>query len=264
MKTLALSCLRFIAAVELLKFPAYPDSPVPRFGELRHEINPPMIRAECGTSAGIQPPVSTVRERKPIMSTKPTHVVTGRVRFSYAHLLEPHAAKPGDTPKYGVSLIIPKDDKATVTAIHNAVKAAYEAGADKLKTASGKVPTLGNPGDTSDGKIKHPLHDGDLRDDDDPAYANAWYLNAHSTKAPNIVDANAQPLQDRSQVYSGVYGRASVDFYVFNRSGNRGIAAGLANVQIQELGEPLGNAVTPVTEDFGQPQDTAADVEDWL
>ena len=35
-----------------------------------------------------------------------------RGRISYAHLFEPHAAMPGQDPKYSVSLIIPKDDEA--------------------------------------------------------------------------------------------------------------------------------------------------------
>jgi DNA polymerase len=39
----------------------------------------------------------------------PTKVVTGEVRFSYANLWEPKSIN-GGTPKYSVSLIIPKDD----------------------------------------------------------------------------------------------------------------------------------------------------------
>ena len=44
----------------------------------------------------------------------------------------------------------------------------------------------------------------------------------------------------RSEVYSGVYGRASINFYAFNSNGNKGIACGLNNLQKIRDGEPLG------------------------
>ena len=45
---------------------------------------------------------------------------------------------------------------------------------------------------------------------------------------------------NRSEVYSGVYGRASISFYAFNANGNKGIACGLNNLQKISDGEPLG------------------------
>ena len=50
-----------------------------------------------------------------------TKVVTGIVRLSYANVWEPTSVN-GGTPKYGVSLIIPKSDKKTITAINKAMK----------------------------------------------------------------------------------------------------------------------------------------------
>ena len=44
----------------------------------------------------------------------------------------------------------------------------------------------------------------------------------------------------RSEVYSGVYGRASINLYAFNSNGNKGIACGLNNLQLIRAGEPLG------------------------
>ena len=51
---------------------------------------------------------------------------------------------------------------------------------------------------------------------DDPAYANSYFVNANATSAPGIVDADRNPILARSEVYSGVYGRASISFYAFN------------------------------------------------
>lgn len=75
---------------------------------------------------------------------------------------------------------------------------------------------------------------------DDPVYANAYFINANSSTAPGIVDADRQQIIDRSEVYSGVYGRASINLYAFNTNGNKGIACGLNNLQKIRDGEPLG------------------------
>ena len=78
---------------------------------------------------------------------------------------------------------------------------------------------------------------------------------------PQIVDQNVQPITDESQVYSGCYGRVSVNFYAFNTNGNRGVAAGLGNIQKLRDGEALGGGVSAVA-DFGAPTGGAA--EDFL
>ncbi len=61
--------------------------------------------------------------------------------------------------------------------------------------------------------------------------------------APSIVDAARNPILDHSEVYSGVYGRASINFYAFNSNGNRGIACDLNNLQKIADGESLGRPV---------------------
>ena len=88
--------------------------------------------------------------------------------------------------------------------------------------------------------LKTPLRDGDLERPDDEAYHDSYFINANSSSAPGIVDANCQPILDRSEVYSGVYGRASINLYAFNSNGNKGIACGLNNLQKIRDGEPLG------------------------
>lgn len=165
----------------------------------------------------------------------PTKVITGaNTRWSYANVWDPKSIN-GGAPKYSVSLIIPKDDTATVNKIKAAIQAAYEEGECKLKGNGKAVPALK--------AIKTPLRDGDLERPDDAAYANSYFINANSSTAPGIVDADRQPILERSEVYSGVYGRASVNFYAFNTNGNRGIAVGLNNLQKIRDGEPLGGKI---------------------
>lgn len=162
----------------------------------------------------------------------PTKVITGlNTRWSYANVWEAKSIN-GGTPKFSVSLIIPKDDTVTVNKIKAAIQSAYEEGQSKLKGSGKTVPALS--------VLKTPLRDGDLERPDDEAYAGCYFINANSASAPGIVDADRQPVIDRSEVYSGVYGRASINFYAFNSNGNKGIACGLNNLQKIKDGEPLG------------------------
>ena len=173
--------------------------------------------------------------------TNPTKVITGpNTRWSYANVWQAKSIN-GGAPKFSVSLIIPKSDTATVNKIKAAIQAAYEEGQSKLKGSSKTVPALSI--------LKTPLRDGDLERPDDEAYANAYFVNANSSTAPGIVDANRQPIIDTSEVYSGVYGRASINFYAFNSNGNKGIACGLNNLQKIRDGEPLGGK-TRAEDDF--------------
>ena len=162
----------------------------------------------------------------------PMKVITGPdTRWSYANVWEPKSIN-GGTPKYSVSLIIPKSDTKTAAKLKAAIEAAYHDGEFKLKGNGKTVPPLA--------AIKTPLRDGDVERPDDPAYSNAYFINANSATAPGIVDADCNPIITRSEVYSGVYGRASISFYAFNSNGNKGIACGLNNLQLLRAGEPLG------------------------
>lgn len=162
-----------------------------------------------------------------------TKVVTGKVRFSYCHLLKPAAVQDGQDPKYSVSIIIPKDDTKTLSKIRAAIEAATnEAKADKF---GGKIPA----------KLQTPLRDGDEDRPDDPAYEGSYFINCSSVSKPGVVDKNLNPILDEEEIYSGCYGRVSINFYGYNVSGNKGIAAGLNNAQKLADGEPLGNKSRP-------------------
>ena len=116
----------------------------------------------------------------------PMKVITGEnTRWSYANVWGPKSINSG-TPKYSVSLIIPKSDTKTIAKIKAAIEAAYVEGESKLKGNSKSVPPLA--------AIKTPLRDGDAERPDDPTYANAYFINANSATAPGIVDADLNPV----------------------------------------------------------------------
>lgn len=167
-----------------------------------------------------------------------TKVVTGKVRLSYVHVFKPTSVGDDGNEKYSVSVIIPKEDKELIRKINAAVDAAIEAG--KNSKFGGKIPT----------NLKKPLRDGDVDREEDEAYQNAYFINATSSTKPGVVDRNLQPILDADEVYSGCYGRVSINFFAFNTNGNKGIAAGLNNIQKLADGEPLGGRTSPES-DFG-------------
>ena len=177
------------------------------------------------------------------MSMNPNKVIIP-CRFSYLHCWEPDSVNGGD-PKYSVSAIIPKSDTKTINAIKAAVEQAKK---DSISKWGGKIPA----------NLKLPLRDGDIDRPDDEAYANSYFFNANSRQAPQVVDSHVQPILDQSEVYSGCYGKISVTFYGYNSNGNRGIAAGLGNIQKLRDGESLGGRTT-AAEDFETEED-----EDFL
>ena len=179
----------------------------------------------------------------------PTKIVTNEARLSYANLWEPKSIN-GGTPKYSVSIIIPKSDNGTIAKVKAAIEAAYREGEGeaKLKGSGKTIPALSS--------LKTPLRDGDLERPDDDAYADSYFINANSATAPGIVDKTCEPILDRSEIYSGVYARASINFYSFNSNGNRGIACGLNNIQKLRDGQPLGGK-SRAEDDFADCDDAA-------
>lgn len=183
-----------------------------------------------------------------------TKVMTGEVRFSYVTVFEPKSIN-GSTPKYSVSILIRKDDTETIRKIEAAVQAALQEGVSSK--FNGKLPPKG--------QLKLPLRDGDT-DRDEEAYAGHYFINANTTNKPGVVDRNVHPILDQSEFYSGCYGRASLNFFAYNTNGNKGVAAGLNNLQKIRDGEPLGSQQSAESE-FGAmplPGTPSADADDLL
>lgn len=163
------------------------------------------------------------------MSTK---VVTGKVRFSYANLFEPKAPQGGGDPKYSVTLLIPKSDTATLNKIKQAMETARENFVSK--NGANSLPV----------KPNHTLHDGDgVRESGDPygeECKGCYVITVSSKQKPVIVDAFRNEIADPSELYSGCYGRAAINFYGYNSNGKKGISAGLLSIQKLSDGEPFG------------------------
>ncbi len=168
-------------------------------------------------------------------------IVTGKVRFSYVNVFTPRAIDGGEE-KYSVTLLIPKADTETYNKIMNGMnKTLNEAVAEVFK---GVMPT----------SPKFPIYDGDGVRPSGEAFGEEcrghWVITANSKERPEVVDIACQPIMNKSDFYSGCYGRASIVFFAYNTSGNKGVGCGLNNLQKLEDGQPLSGRST-AAEDFG-------------
>lgn len=164
-----------------------------------------------------------------------TQITTGKVRLSYCNLFEPRAAIAGGAETYGVTLLIPKTDTYTLQKIKSAMEAAKQT--YLAKNAGKKLPT----------ELKNTLHDGDGERPNGgefgPECKGCYVITVSSKNKPVLVYSDKTPITDPQELYSGCYGRAILNFYVYDTNGNKGISAGLNGVMKLSDGEPLSGGV---------------------
>ena len=179
-----------------------------------------------------------------------TQITTGRVRFSYVNAFEPKLMPDGQSEKYSVTLLIPKSDKQTLDKINAAIEAAKEV--FKQKKPGKKLPA----------NLSTTLHDGDDVKDNGEEYGpeckGCMVMSVSSRNKPVIVYSDKTPMTEPSELYSGCYGRAVLNFYVYDTAGKIGVTAGLNGLMKLEDGEPLaGGIVTDADWDDDWDSDTA-------
>lgn len=164
-----------------------------------------------------------------------SQITTGKVRLSYCNLFVPKTPQQGGDPSYSVTLLIPKSDKATIQKIKGAIEAAKQ---NYLQRNAGKKL----PSD-----LKTTLHDGDGEKPNGGEYgpecAGCYVMTTSTKNKPVLVHADKTPLTDPAELYSGCYGRAIINFYVYDVNGNKGVSAGLNGVMKLYDGEPLSGGV---------------------
>ena len=147
-------------------------------------------------------------------------IVFGPCRLSYVHVFEKYSPKDGmGEPKYMVTILIPKSEKATIRAINEAIENCRRKGI--TSKWGGSAPK----------KLALPLQDGDEKEKDpDGAFADCYYINAKSDTRPGVIDRNRAPLIDEEDFYSGVWSDVSVTFFPYMVSGKCGIGCALNNL----------------------------------
>lgn len=156
-----------------------------------------------------------------------TKVVTDLVMFVNANLYAPISFAQGSTPKFTLTLVIPKSDSEMIRKITSA----YE------ETKKFNSQFLGAHFDKTESSV---LQDGDLKVND-KCFKDAYYINTSSREQPGVVDTDLNPIIQSEEVYDGCFGRASITFYPYKVGTKSGIAVGLNNVMKMKDGERVSS-----------------------
>ncbi len=186
---------------------------------------------------------ATTATPAPKVVQRGTKLTTGVCRASYLTVFKPKVNKDspeGTEPKYSVTLLIPKTDTVTLEKIRQA-----QENAAKLKFTA-KMPA----------KLHYTLHDGDLpKESDGEAFGEEckghFVIAVASKYKPKVVDLNNDEIIDPSELVSGDYIKASLNFYGFDFKGKKGVSAGLGNILFIRKGDPLGSSSRP-EDDFAE------------
>lgn len=167
-------------------------------------------------------------------------ITTGVVRASYLYVFQPQQSEEDKAAKYKVTLLIPKSDVQTINAVTTEIE----------KTKQASIQQLGG----NIAGLKLPMYDGDGAMPNGGAWGEEcrghMVIRATSKDQPAIVDQNMQQILNPSELYSGCYIRASINFFAYNQSMNKGIGCGFGAIQKISDGEPLISRVSP-EEAFG-------------
>ena len=175
-------------------------------------------------------------------------------RGGYVNILEPDRLpdnKDGSPGKlvWGMQCMLPKDGEGVAEWVSE-LKKIYaqvlidEFGQEKAKEMAGIISK----------KRKFPLRDGDDPSDTD-GLANAeqlvghYFLNSNNQfRQPYIIGPAGKKLDPDSlnadDIYSGAYYRVMLEFWYYDKKGNKGISTSLAAVMKIKDGDNLGAGTT--------------------
>lgn len=166
---------------------------------------------------------------------------TGVIRGSYLSIFKAKAAaqeSEDQTPKYEMTLLIPKSDTQTLNRMDQCMEEAINVKWPNKRPA----------------KVEMSLHDGDgVRPQSGEPFGEEckgnMVLVVKSKFRPQVLDRNREEIIDPNMARSGDYFKVSINFYGYEKKGRRGVAAGLNNVLFWERGESLSGA-TSAEDDF--------------
>lgn len=168
-------------------------------------------------------------------------VTLNDVRFSYLNVFQakPPFNNPQGEAKFSTTILVPKTNLQAKALMDQAIAAAIEEGVSaKWNGIRPPQPSIC-------------VHDGDgPRPSDGQPFGQecrgCWVFTASckADRPPFVVDTQVQPIIDPTQVYSGMWGNVSVNFFAYNQAGKKGIGCGLNGIQKIRDDEPLSAHVT--------------------
>lgn len=191
-----------------------------------------------------------------------SYIIRGAV-LSYPQLFTPKLppnARPGQKARYSAMFLLPKD-LVTRELEEMCLKLLEEKWGEKV----GEMMNYPPPSN-----LKWPFRRDNVKQDGTKKYDETkfkCYISAWSENPPGLVERYAgpdgkpkkvlQPSQDL--FYPGCIVNVSVNPFVYDQTGNRGVAFGLQNLQMWDNGERLDNRVS-AEDQFQAEERPAADL----
>ena len=158
--------------------------------------------------------------------------------LSYPHLFQPQQVNGQGEPKYSTVLLLNEQVAQVV------MQKAQELAQSHFTNGESQMQKFQWPISKASEKMSN---SGSFPYRDNPRVANRYIVNAKASQEypPQIIDANRNPVMDRSQIYAGVVAAAGIRLYTFNNMGNIGIGVGLSAIMKTADGEPLADSGAP-------------------
>lgn len=180
-------------------------------------------------------------------------LVLKNVRFSWVRVFEARDAFNSGNPRYEVTLLIPKTDKEQIAKVNRTIKELQ----DEYKAEHPKfnIPTTGAAGEKW-----NPIKDGDDTEySDNFGYIMISAYRKEKDGQPLLFDKFKQPLTKKEQIYSGSWGVASIDAFVYDNAAGKGISFGLNGLQKVKDDTAFGGGAGNVEDDFADESEEGDD-----
>lgn len=169
--------------------------------------------------------------------------ISPKGRVSFPNVFRPHAFEDGGTPKFDVTLIFDKDDmtEQQLELLKKMVAEANKAAVEKFGVKIGE-----------DYKGK-PINTPFRKTDEKPDYYEPGkiFVKFTTRQAPGVVFGDRSPIDANSRdFYAGCWAHASYTVFGYDKSGNRGVAFGLQNIQKTADDEPFSGGASAAEDDF--------------
>jgi len=153
-------------------------------------------------------------------------------RAAFCHLFEPHAIEEGKPKMYSITLAF---DAEKTKELRELKLACFKAGSEKFGKTVDELKVLHKKG-----KFHFPWRpNSDYDEYGEPFNDDGQFISLRSKDQPQVVDKRAKPIIKASEVYSGMYARATYAVWPFDNNGKKGVTLLLNNVQKASEGERL-------------------------
>ena len=168
--------------------------------------------------------------------------VTPVCRGSYVNLLEARPLPESEKLAWGMQCLFPKSDPDVIEWVKEIKGVFAQVLIDKFGMEKAKTVVA---------SIKTPIRDGDASTEADKELQGYWFMNANNVfRQPHIIGPMGKPVDPETltvdDIYSGAWYRVMLEFWYYDKAGNKGISSSIAAAMKVKDDDNLGSGTTKV------------------